>query len=418
MSQDGSEKDRLRHFSDILDSDRTQAKRMSPIRVHFTCHSWQSRKSGVSPIVMETRISGKRVRINTDYDIPFGEWDERNQRIKGRSKEINDMNLVLDGMRSKANRIETEYRLREVSLTAKLFKEEFENRTSRIDFLKYYEVKMHKRLNDCDITDSTYKQNRTNYRRLKNFRSEIMFSELNIDFIKEFERFLRNKLKLKPDSIRTSMKNTRTYIRLAMGERINVDDPFVIYKIGEFDSSIESFTSDELKKWMAYYDSEFTTEAEKRVLEPFLFSCLNGGIRYSDWSLLKKGMLDQGVLRYKPKKTERYNVWCEIPINIKSMKYLCDSSDRNELFKQTHSHSFTYRYLNQIARRMNFRIKVGTHIARHTFGTLFCEATDDNLRACMKLMGHRKLEQTLAYSHTTKELLKRTMDRYGGWLDL
>ena len=127
---------RFKHYVQKSDPKATQENILGRITVKFTCHENTKRKDGTAPVYLQARVSGKRVKVNTGIRIEPSEWSESKQLIKGKSKKVDDWNRVLEGLRSKANAIDLEYRLRNAAMTAETFTEEMTDVSSRIDFVR------------------------------------------------------------------------------------------------------------------------------------------------------------------------------------------------------------------------------------------------------------------------------------------
>lgn len=87
--------------------------------------------------------------------MKLDDFDKVKQRIKPKCLFHKDYNLIIEKILADINKIEVSYRLSNVPLSMKAVLGEYENPTSRIDFIKFWENEMQ---NQKDILKaSTYR---------------------------------------------------------------------------------------------------------------------------------------------------------------------------------------------------------------------------------------------------------------------
>src|SRR5690606_20475180 len=94
-------------------------------------------------------------------------------------KSVADLNLIIGDARARASEIFIQYRLRRKMLTMNQFLTEFATNLNKDDFLAFYEFKMMQRLKEGEIELSTKINHQVTLNHLRNWRKNILFSELD-----------------------------------------------------------------------------------------------------------------------------------------------------------------------------------------------------------------------------------------------
>ena len=384
------------------------------VSIKFVCRDYDRRKDNLSPIYLQAFVHGKQVRINTGISITSQLWDAKNQCIRGRSSEVIEWNRVISGMRSKAINLDINYRLRDATLSANTFRDEMLDLSSRINFLMFFKHQASQDLEQKVIKPGTHRQHLTTFERMEKFQKEISFGDLNPEFTRKFSRFMEHQMRLRPDTIRTTLKNFKRYTNIARRKGISFQDPFEGINLGSFNSRLVFLSRPELQLMLNYFRSEECPSTHQIILRQFLFSCNFGGIRFGDWGTLSKKQISHDLLRFTPAKTTKYRTEVFIPLNDLAYEFISRNPLDEALFPKVFSEPYTNRELKKIAARCKIHKRISTHTARHTFGSLFYQATK-NLLACSKLMGHTSVKQTMMYAHIDPEMITQEMGVYNQW---
>ena len=95
---------------------------------------------GKSPISLHLSGDYKRERISLNINVNPKEWDLKKERLIPLTKENQDINLILDNIKSKITNIKTSYRLADRVLTPENLKKEFLSGMPRIRFTAFYKM--------------------------------------------------------------------------------------------------------------------------------------------------------------------------------------------------------------------------------------------------------------------------------------
>ena len=372
-------------------------------------------------IVIRCTIDRKSFFINTDVRIIQNHWDSKKYIISSSCPDWMKLNKIIQ---NKINKINSYYndclldnkipQREEIKL---LFIEEevIEVKSNYSDFIKYMEEEIKNR---TDIEESTRKTHLSRIKKLKDFSGgKLLFENIDFNFVEEFENYLKKVKKNSPNTIWSSHKDLKTYIKRAikkgyMGKESN---PYTDYVIRKEETNREALESSELLLMENYKP---ISVAEEVILDKFLFSCYTG-MRISDQNLVREKNFNftsknECYLTFKMKKVK--TTVRNMPIHKlflgKAMpivyKYL-EQENETGLFP-LRSDKYTNRVLKEIAKKLKIKKKVTTHIGRHTFGSILAEKTSDPI-LIKTLMGHKKIETSMIYITMSKARVESKVDR-------
>ena len=87
-----------------------------------------------------------------------------------------------------------------------------------------------------------------------------------------------------------------------------------------------------------------------------------------------------------------------MPLHTMALSFV--TAQAGKLF-ETFSEQNCRDILKEIAKKMEWQIRPGTHTARHTFGTSFIELGGDVV-TLKEYMGHSKIQTTMQYVHISE----------------
>lgn len=417
------------------------------------------RKDGTGAVFFQLLINRKKERIGLGFSWPINRFNESAgclPRMK-QDPDVDAFNVVIDNVRTKANDIRKEYMIKGSPLTLDVFRKEFYSNMNKNDFISYFEKKSFERWNKNAISNHTYRLEKTVIGKVKRFAAQVMssdqilFSEFTYAWAPLFDRFLRDKDKLAPNSRWGTHKIVITYLNIAADiDKIVFDDPYARFSNKTAEGSWGPLTAEDLamltgvyNKWKANPlpvvprengkhktdNREGLTAAEVIVLRKFLFSC-NSALRVSDMQKLDISLFNDGKMSITPHKTETYGTRIkDIPLSDVAKALLQDEinfvrqqksdkpylkiqrmKDTSRIFEAYKDQSCN-RILKRIARKMKLDHKLHMHVGRFTYGSLMDEA-GANHTALMKQMGIRKRETLNKYVKTNAKRIEDNVDRF------
>jgi integrase len=364
-------------------------------------------------IVIYLPSQKKRKFLSTGIYVAPGEWDEQNKKVKRNNPNHIEINRII---KNTINNLEDyEYKVitekKVFSLTC-LENYIFKKDVSTTSFIDFYENEI--KLNQA-IEHKTKKEHKYTLSILTEFRYNILFSEINYQLAQEFDNWMRTVKKLSQNTIHKHHEHVRRFLNLATQKEVydaskNSYKKFISRKV---ESNRENLTTKQLLALeQLSIPDQFNELQEARDM--FLFSCY-AGLRYSDMQALSKHNIkkdNNGIsIRFQMQKVDRY---IELPLyslfggkpEAIFKQYM--NLDKEKIFPQ-HSNQQVNRLLKILAINANIQhTRLTFHVARHTFGTLLAEKTQ-NPYLVMDLMGHNDIDTSMIYIHRSQERINRQL---------
>jgi len=354
------------------------------------------RADGTSALYLQVFVNSIRKKIPLHISVKPSEFDKKRQKVKTQNIFHKDFNLLIEKVFADINKIEISYRLANEMLTMEKFLHEYLNPTSRIDFIKFWELEME---NQKLIRDeATVNQQMSTLRKVKKYKNSILFYEINKDFFEKmifhFEKIEKNS----PHTIQTLKKNFKKYLHIANDLGINTPLRYTEIKTPKPISNRCFLMPEEIFKLNEYYKSAFISPSLKNILGRFLFSCFTG-LRISDMNRISLENIVQDILIFFAKKTGKLQ---RIQLNDAALSFI--GSDK--IFNGTYSDATINEELKVIAKTCGIKKRITFHVSRHTFATnfLLCGGRVEDLQ---KLMGHSDIKETMVYVHIVDSITDR-----------
>lgn len=378
-------------------------------------------KDDTAPIhlLIQSRINGKRYRkyIRTPFEVKKSQFDDNKKEVKNHTqayainkalrdkvKDITDFlyNLAAEGKE-----------LTEESINAFLNN----NEEDSVDFISFYENNIDKYLKRGTTKEHYYTLNV-----LKEFRNRIPFKAINLKLIMEIDNFLKGKGFMK-NTIYKHHQHIKRFLKIAeMQGLFDVkNNPYQHFKVSKEKSERTNITAKELERIEQLdYDENFYDL--KLAKDLFLFSCYTG-LRFSDVQTLEKSHIkDSAEGLVIVKRMEKVPKPIVLPLDllfegkpkIIIQEYL-ERTNGDRVFPEV-SNQHINRLLKTIAYDAKIKTRLTFHVARHTFGSLLAEITQ-NPYLIMNLMGHADIDTSMIYIHLSQERINRQLRTINWKLD-
>jgi len=228
---------------------------------------------------------------------------------------------------------------------------------------------------------------KTTITKLKRFApGDITFQQLNLNFIRDFEEFLKN-LGNDTNTIASNHSKIKTVINYAIKEGLTNYNPYNQYKIKKKESDKSKLTIDEIKRIETINLPINSPVWNARNI--FLFSYYFAGIRIGDVLKLQWKQIDENRLIYRMNKNGKeqnlkildpaknilnlYDFATKQPDDL-IFKIVKTPLERNDKYSVNNYISSTTAYINSnlkiLAVLCNIKKNISTHIARHSFANL------------------------------------------------
>jgi integrase len=374
---------------------------------------------GTSLIQIRAYQNGRNRFFKTGIFIEPEFWDERNKRIKDahtHSYRLNkDLRDELDLIERFAHRSYERYGF--CSLDSLDEYREMEEIQKGMTFIDFCEL----RLSRNQIKNETRRNQSDSFRKLKAFRKEIYFEDINYSFVNRFDQYLRG-LGLAINTVRKHHRYLKAQINAAIKEEYIVkENPYSKFKLPYEETKKVFLRKNELLKIEALEIPAHLAHLEK-IRKMFLLSCYTG-LRISDLVTLapcdieqtEKGLLINDKREKKNRKIVRAPLWLlfksqdsdyskpeKIIIEALNNRVQIPGKDGETypLFRMTKQHY--RRELKKLARLAGIKKKVTSHVGRRTFATALAASGVPPL-VIQKLMNHSDIKTTMIYIQMTNE---------------
>ena len=358
---------------------------------------------GKTSIGCRITYNKERKQFSTGLFIKPEYWDSRLQTAEPPDKENNIINQQLSLIDNKIRQAFLMLQIKEVSFTVSdiysLYKGE--KTAKEYNVIEYFErfLKQLKRLVGIDLKQVTYdkysysKMHVANFIRWKNKTKDIPLKLLKVQFLVDFEFYLKVEMKHKQITLNKVIQRFRKPIRVAVAEGFLDRDPFMLYKTKRESKEIVFLSVDELKLLEKH---QFAQARLQEVKDWFIFSCYTG-LAYYEIKHLRKNHITTGFdgelwIEMKREKTQK-NI--SVPLLPKARelldKYVNDSSD---LVFNVCSNQKYNSFLKEIALIVGISKKLSTHTARKTFASTVLLFNDVPMEIVSQLLGHSSISVT------------------------
>lgn len=382
---------------------------MSNIIVYYKDH--YIKKDGTSSIFLQLHFGKKKVIVTTGISVRPEFFDYDNKSIKKNHHRANDYNLLINQAKARANDILIRYRLMEKTISPENFKREFYNPSNYINFYGWMNQEIEESRGVLSI--ATIRQRKCILNKLREFKKEATFADINLEYIDGFEKWLKVK---KGNNINTRYKNLKIlniYINVAIKKELMQSNPFIHKRLKKGPSNIIYIEKPELKKLIDLYINHKMRYNYHKILHYFLFACMTG-LRISDVKRIKSEMILNDILVIEPVKTKNTTAKIiKIPLTSFAKRLIDDAGQFKVagIIFDTYSDQKTNQYLKDIAKYAGIEKSITFHVARHTFATLFLEETSD-LATLQQLLGHSSIMQTMIYAHVSEKKKREQIKKF------
>ncbi len=223
-------------------------------------------------------------------------------------------------------------------------------------------------------------------------KSDVSLLELNLQFLDDFDYFLKTMKNQKQVTINKEIQRLRTPIKRAISEGYLDRDPFILHKSKTVRKEIVFLAAEELKIL------ENTLFKQKRldvIRDLFIFCCYTG-LAYNEMSNLEKQNIHIGFdnVNWIQMKREKTNREISIPILPKAQNIIEKySAESNLIFPPISNQKFNS-YLKEIAAIARIEKRLTHHIARKTFASTVLLYNDVPMEIVSELLGHSNMTIT------------------------
>lgn len=378
-------------------------------------------KNGEAPICLRLTLNKQIAEIRIKRSILVNRWSPAKGCALGKDRVAKELNSYLDAIRLKMHQIHRELVL---DMSAPVTANAIMNRYCGNDVKMLLEV-FEDHNDKCraligkEYVEGTVRKFDTTLLYLKQFlkqryrKDDIPLPEINQEFVRDFEFFLKTEKSCQNNSALKHIKNFRKVIRIAIGNDWIKRDPFFGLRFKAEEVNVDFLSNDELKR---IRQKKITIPRLERIRDIFVFCCFTG-LAFVDVSqlttedLIKDAQGNMWIRKMRQKTKEM----CNIPL-LSAAKEILEkykdfaSTNAKGLLLPVSSNQKTNAYLKEIADICGIKKKLTTHVARHTAATVVFLANRVSMENVAKILGHANLNMTRHYAKVLDQSILNDME--------
>jgi integrase/recombinase XerD len=271
----------------------------------------------------------------------------------------------------------------------------------------------------------------TSYYALEKFRGNVLFSDVTVDYLNDFERWMLGK-NISKTTIGIYVRSLRCIFNEAIEDGIIKRDRYPFgrrrYQVPTSRNIKKALTLEDVSKFYYYQP---TRKEEQWAKDFWFFSYLGNGINVKDIAYLKYKNIEGDYFIFERAKTEKATRCDPKPITVfitEDMRAIIDrwaNKDKNpnnyvfpvlqlgitalkqyelvELFTQSIND-----WLVKIKKKLNIEKRLTTYVARHTFSTVL-KRSGVSTEFIQESLGHTNIRTTEKYLDSFAKEVKRDL---------
>ena len=397
------------------------AVKRNTLSVLFIIKKAKLLKNGEAPICMRITVNKRVAEVMIKRSIPVDLWNQKKECSKGKDRVATELNHYINTIRAKVLQIHRELEIDNKPITADTIKDCFYGRDKvQRSLLEVYAEHNEKcrALIGKEYTESTVTKFDTSINRLKEYirscyhRDDIMLAELDGQFIRDFDFWLKTDKHCQNNSALKHLKNLKKVVRIALANDWIKKDPFYGIHFKQEEVNVEFLSREELDVLM---NKGFTIKRLEQVRDIFVFCCFTA-LAFVDVQQLSREHLikDNNGTLWIRKARQKTNQMCNIPVLSIPQRILRKYEDNAECIKKgvllpVISNQRMNAYLKEIVDLCSITKRLTTHVARHTAATVVFLANDVSMENVSKILGHSNIRMTQHYAKVLDSSIMRDM---------
>lgn len=398
------------------------AVKRNTLSVLFIIKKAKLLKNGEAPICMRITVNKRVAEVMIKRSIPVDLWNQKKECSKGKDRVATELNHYINTVRAKVLQIHRKLEIDNKSITADIIKDCFYGRDKvQRSLLEVYAEHNEKcrALIGKEYTESTVTKFDTSINRLKEYirsnyhRDDIMLAELDGQFIRDFDFWLKTDKHCQNNSALKHLKNLKKVVRIALANDWIKKDPFYGIHFKQEEVNVEFLSREELDILM---NKDFAIKRLEQVRDIFVFCCFTA-LAFVDVQQLSREHLikDNNGALWIRKARQKTSQMCNIPVLSIPQRILRKYEDNAECIKKgvllpVISNQRMNAYLKEIADLCGITKRLTTHVARHTAATIVFLANDVSMENVSKILGHSNIRMTQHYARVLDSSIMRDME--------
>ena len=379
-------------------------------------------RSGKAPIMGRITLGRSIAQFSCKLFCNPDLWNPRESRVDGKSREAVEVNARLDNLLLAVQASYQSLLAKGLPFDATDIKEDFQGSVqSRTMLLERFdglieEMRDHVGVDIKENSLASYRQTRARLQQFIQAKykvSDLAFSQLTEEFIKQFEQYVIGEVGLKQSTCYNMIVLIKKVCKLAYREgaadSLLFDNVHVDKGDNRLPKALDKDALDKLKA-LRFDGLDGDMETSRDV---FLFACYTGAA-YCDLMALNREHLvrdDEGNLWLKFSR-QKTGVLCRVKLLPEALRLLeLLHSDARETLLPYMNYATYLSCLKAISLRVGLSLPITTHTARHTFATLITLEQGVPIETVSKMLGHSTVRMTERYAEVTPQKLFEEFDR-------
>jgi len=380
-----------------------------------------AKKENVRAIYLRVTVDGISRETSTKQKWDAGRLNQKSERASGTREDARTLNLFLDSLSVKMNQFRIDSMNEGEIITAQKLIDYLQGKsTSRVKVLEEFarhNQEIHA-LVPTEYAMGTYERFVTARSHVKDFiafkyhTDDIEFRELNFEFVKDYEFYLKTVRKISNNTALKYIANFKKIVLRAIDRDIIMTDPFKNFKSRKTRIIKKPLSRQELA---IVENHVFSVPRLAVVRDIFIFQCYTG-LAYIDVFNLKKSDIRMGIDGELWISTERQKTGSAINVPLlPTALEIIESYKNNAICLQRGSvlpvvsNQKMNAYLKEIADLCGIESTLNTHKARRTFGSTVTLNNNVPIHVVKEMLGHSSVKQTEEYALTEEVSIGREM---------
>jgi len=388
------------------------------VKITFWMNKTKKNSKNLIPVYLRVSHDYEHFVMATSVWIHASEWDKKAMRVRGSSPDTCTSNNSLETLRVKVIQAVNHLSVQGKPFNIHTIRKRLEGKDrSSVTLMMVIEEQISemKKLKGKDFAPSTIVKYKNTQLRLKQFikfkfhRSDIYLYELNYQFMKDFEAYLKEKHENSSVTVYKHYQRFTRILRQSMHKGYLEKYPFENYKIKLQRKKIEYLTQEEIDR---IDQTNFRVERLNTIRDIFVF-CIYTGLAYAEVESLTPDNITRGTdgelwLSIHRKKTKKDY---QVPLLPRALEILEKYQNHPLCLKKgkclaVPSNVKYNAYLKEIGSIAGIRKPLVTHLARKTFATTIALSNGMNIGVLSRILGHNSIKVTLdSYGTIIDELM-------------
>lgn len=392
----------------------------STFAVLFYINKQKIKKNGLCPLMGRISINTEVAQFSAKMDIDPALWDAKKYRLKGKGRDVQEINFAIDKLNADIHRYYNEILSEQGYITAELIKNAINGvgvRKKKLLELYQEYIDEYEKMVGLTRAPGSLHNHHSSYKRLKNFiqthynMDDIAFRQLDYGFIEKYDYYLRVELQRSKYTVAGYTIMLKTIIKRAIAQGTLSKNPFAGYFPEKPIKKHRHLEMDELQRLM-------NTPIQEKFLcyvrDLFVFSTFTG-ISYIDMKNLKDEHFyrtQDGKLwvRFHRQKTKGECIIQVLDLAQQIMDKYKEQRIDDRIFKMPVRSALTANF-KKLAKRCGIEKPISFHMARHNFGSLITLSQGVPLESVCKMMGHKNISTTQLYAKLTHQKVNEDIKR-------